>query len=173
MSIFPTLTFWVEYFIGHLEFRFNIPTDTSSLCSERTTSKVISSLHSNPRENFFFFTEQMVSVSSLTATKTNWGETFNQEHKVNCWSSFKPLKSFNIDSSAEWKQNLAYLLMKMKWLRKGISLKCATWNNRFSQLYKLQIQRGWGRRVHFDYTNSPPHHNEKKPFPLERRGIHL
>lgn len=69
--------------IGHLRLWFNIPADTNTLWSERTTSKVISSLHCNPRENYFS-REQMVLVSSLTATKTNWGETFNQEHKENC-----------------------------------------------------------------------------------------
>lgn len=81
---------------------------------EKTTSKVISTVLCNPIETYFFPENKWLLVSSLTATKTNWRETFNQEHKENCWSVFKPLKSFNIDSSIEWKSRI-WLIYWWKW----------------------------------------------------------
>lgn len=148
-------TFWAQHHIGHLRLQFNIPTGTNSLWSERTTSKVISSLHRHPRENYFS-REQMVLVSSLPATKTNWRETFNHEHKENCWSSFKPLKSFNIDSSAEWKRRI-WLIYWWKW---------NGWERGFLWYAKHKIidflnsinskskEAGGGGTAHFDCTNS-------------------
>lgn len=137
--------------IGHLWLWFFIPADINSLWSERTTSKVTSSLHCNPRENYFS-REQMV----LTATKTNWRETFNQEHKEKCWSSFKPLKSFNIDSNAEWKSRI-WLTYWWKWngWERGF-----LWNAKhkiidfLNSINSKSKEAGGGGRAHSYYTNS-------------------
>ena len=164
-------TFWAECNIGHLRLWFNIPADTNSLWSERTTSKVISSLLCHPREKDFFPREQMVLVSSLTATKTNWRETFNQEHKENYWSSFKPLKSFNIDSSAEWKSRI-WLIYWWKWngWERGF-----LWNAQHKIIDFLNCvnskskEIGGGGKAHFDYRNPACTLTEKKKTLLVRK----
>lgn len=113
----------------------------------------------------------MVLVSSLTATKTNWRETFNQEHKEKCWSSFKPLKSFNIDSSAEWKSRI-WLIYWWKWngWERGF-----LWNAKheiidfLNSINSKSKVAGGGGRAQFDYSNSCLHCDRKKKNLLVRK----